>query len=190
MSAMNRLVKDFGWPRIIIFIFLILLFIVGSFVGISPRASLGDVLSWEAPGISGLLLAALIGMPISVLLGCFGGVVLNRAKGREMITSMMLGLFISGVYQFFLLYVCGTVIPNSSTMTVRSQGYGIRNALALKGVEHAFDNILKVKLGTISVPIGTLHTYNAWIRPRCWWAAHRSAARTFGTRYWVPRCFT
>lgn len=121
----------------------------------SAQIGLVFVLSWEVPGIPGLLLAALIGTPISVLLGYFGGVVLNRAKGREMITSMMLGLFISGVYQFFLLYVCGTVIPIASTKTVLSQGYGIRNALALEGLEYAFDNILKLKVGVINIPVGT-----------------------------------
>ncbi|MDR3051691.1 MAG: ABC transporter permease [Oscillospiraceae bacterium] len=113
------------------------------------------VLSWGVPGVPGLLLAALIGTPISVLLGWFGGMVLNRAKGREMITSMMLGLFISGVYQFFLLYMCGTVIPIPSTKTVLSQGYGIRNSLALEGVKKAFDNILKLRVGTVIIPVGT-----------------------------------
>jgi simple sugar transport system permease protein len=117
------------------------------------------VLSWEVPGIPGLLLAALIGTPISILLGWFGGIVLNRAKGREMITSMMLGLFVSGVYQFVLLYMMGTIIPIHSTTTLLSQGYGIRNSLALAGVKKAFDDIYKLRLtimgGIVIVPVGT-----------------------------------
>ncbi len=130
----------------------------------SAQIGLVFVLTWEVPGIPGLLLAALIGTPVSILLGYFGGAVLNRAKGREMITSMMLGLFVSGVYQLFLLYICGTLIPMHSTTTVLSQGYGIRNALDLGTLGKALDNMslfglsMNLKFGMVSVPLGTFAT--------------------------------
>ncbi len=54
---------------------------------------------WGVGGAWGLMLAALVSTPIAIVLGYFGGVVLNRAKGREMITSMMLGLFISRIWR-------------------------------------------------------------------------------------------
>ncbi|MDU6031133.1 MAG: ABC transporter permease, partial [Peptoniphilus harei] len=66
---------------------------------------------WGFTGATGLLIAALIGTPIAILLGQFSGRVLNRARGREMITSMMLAFFILGWYMLFLLYFCGTLIP-------------------------------------------------------------------------------
>lgn len=46
-------------------------------------------------GIAGIGVAALIAIPIAILLGIFSGNVLNRAKGREMITSMMLSFLCS-----------------------------------------------------------------------------------------------
>ena len=45
------------------------------------------VADWQIWGIPGLVLAAIISIPISVLLGLMCGKILNRAKGREMITS-------------------------------------------------------------------------------------------------------
>ena len=42
---------------------------------------------WQVWGIPGLILAAIISIPISVLLGIMIGKLLNRAKGREIITS-------------------------------------------------------------------------------------------------------
>lgn len=112
------------------------------------------ITDWGVKGAPGLLLAALLATPIAILLGYFGGIVLNRAKGREMITSMMLGLFIAGIYQFFLLYLCGSFIPFKSAGMLLSRGYGVRNALNL-GVAKGFDNLLMLHIGKVSIPVGT-----------------------------------
>lgn len=112
------------------------------------------VTDWGVKGAPGLFLAMLIGTPIAILLGYFGGVVLNRAKGREMITSMMLGLFIAGIYQFFLLYLCGSIIPIKSPSLLLSRGYGIRNAINIDA-SGGFDKLLPLKLGEVDIPLGT-----------------------------------
>ncbi len=71
-----------------------------------------------------------------------------------MITSMMLGLFISGIYQFFLLYICGTIVPFQNANLILSRGYGVRNALNL-GVAKGFDNLWQISIGGVDIPIGT-----------------------------------
>ena len=48
------------------------------------------VSDWQIVGIPGMVLAAFISIPISVLLGIFCGKILNEAKGREMITSYIM----------------------------------------------------------------------------------------------------
>lgn len=108
------------------------------------------VTDWGITGAGGLIVAALIGTPIAIALGFFSGKVLNRAKGREMITSMMLSLFIFGIYQLFLLYLYGTIIPYKNRKIILSQGYGIKNALNLD-VAKAFDKILSINL---NIPVG------------------------------------
>ncbi len=112
------------------------------------------ITDWGIKGAPGLLLAAVVATPIAIILGYFAGIVLNRAKGREMITSMMLSLFIAGIYQFFLLYLCGSIIPFKSAGMLLSRGYGVRNALDL-GVAKGFDNLLKINIGGVGIPVGT-----------------------------------
>ncbi|MFL0246036.1 ABC transporter permease subunit [Candidatus Clostridium stratigraminis] len=125
--------------------------ILGAMAG---QIGLVFVTDWAVKGAPGLILAMVISIPISIVLGYFGGAVLNRAKGREMITSMMLGFFIAGIYQFVLLFLCGPLIPINSKTLLLSRGYGIRNAINLD-VAGGFDKLLLIKIGGVSVPIGT-----------------------------------
>jgi len=118
------------------------------------------VTDWGVTGIPGLLLAMLLSTPIAMLLGEFAGRVLNRVKGKEMITSMMLSFFISGVYLAFTLYICGYIIPFKNPALILSRGYGVRNALNLDvagGFDNFFDNILgqKIAIGGVHIPIMT-----------------------------------
>ena len=39
------------------------------------------------------------------------GEILNRARGREMVTSYILGFFMDGIYQLVVLYMMGSEIP-------------------------------------------------------------------------------
>lgn len=113
------------------------------------------VTDWGVVGMHGMLLAMILSTPLSILLGILGGVVLNRAKGREMITSMILGFFINGVYQFVVLYTMGNIIPMTNNKIVLPRGYGIRNAIDLKGIRMVMDRMLELKIGSITVPILT-----------------------------------
>lgn len=66
---------------------------------------------YKIPGLLGLAVAVILSLPIAVLLGMSAGHVLNQARGREMITSMMLGFFANGLSQLVFLFMVGTVIP-------------------------------------------------------------------------------
>ena len=111
---------------------------------------------WGITGPAGIVVAVLIGTPIAILLGKFSGHVLNRARGREMITSMMLAFFMLGVYMLFLLYLCGSVVPMHNASMILSKGYGIKNSITLD-TAHAIDNIL---LYRINMPITSKHAIN------------------------------
>ena len=100
------------------------------------------IYDWGIVGIPGMVLACLIGTPIAIVLGIFCGAVLNRAKGREMVTSYILGFFINGVYQLVVLYLMGWIIPIHSPSLLLSRGYGIRNAVSLIGIRGVLDNLL------------------------------------------------
>lgn len=116
---------------------------------------------WGMTGVPAILLACVLSTPIAWLLGRFAGAVLNRAKNREMITSMMLAFFMTGVYQFFVLYIFGGIIPFKDPNLIISRGYGVRNAIDLKsqkGLDYFFDKLLgtDIKIMDIQIPILTL----------------------------------
>ncbi|MEG1798697.1 MAG: ABC transporter permease [Synergistaceae bacterium] len=113
------------------------------------------VTDWAVVGVPGMILAGLIGTPIAMVLGYICGAVLNRAKGREMVTSYILGFFINGVYQLIVLYCMGNIIPISNPQLVLSRGYGIRNAINLTGLRHVLDNLVPLKIMTVDVPVAT-----------------------------------
>lgn len=109
---------------------------------------------WQVVGMSGMLLAMLISTPIAILLGWFCGVILNRAQGREMVTGYMLGFFMSGIYQLFVLYGMGKVIPITNNDILLPRGFGIRNAINLDQIRQVLGNLINVKIGEIEVPVG------------------------------------
>jgi len=110
---------------------------------------------WGVVGIPGLLVAALIGTPISVLLGFLCGYIMNKAKGREMVTSYILGFFMNGAYQFVVLYCMGGIFPIKSPQLLLSRGYGVRNALSLAGIRGALDSLVSMEIHGLSIPVAT-----------------------------------
>ncbi|MCE5256389.1 MAG: ABC transporter permease [Spirochaetaceae bacterium] len=112
-------------------------------------------IDWGIAGWQGLVVAFLVGLPVSLLLGWVCGKVMNMAKGREMVTGYILAFFISGVYQFFVLYVMGSVIPMRNSSITLSRGFGVRNTLNLESVRQALDNIVLLKIGPFSIPLIT-----------------------------------
>ena len=63
-------------------------------------------------------------VPLAVAMGYLAGMVMNRAKGREMITSMILGFFANGLYQLLFLFLVGTVIPMKNRAMMLPEGGG------------------------------------------------------------------
>jgi len=113
------------------------------------------ITDWSIVGVPGLVLAMIIATPIAMLLGLFGGIVLNRAKGRETVTSYILGFFINGVYQIFVLYSMGNIIPITNNDILLPRGYGIRNAIDLNGIRRVLDDLIPVSIGGIRIPVMT-----------------------------------
>lgn len=119
-------------------------------------AQIGIIISqnFYVGGIPGMLLSALIGLPFAILLGWFAGSVMNKAKGREMISSMILAFLISGIYQFIVLYIMGGLIPIQNKDILLSRGYGIKNSIPLE-IKGALDNLwnIKIKIPGIMRPL-------------------------------------
>ena len=114
------------------------------------------VADWQIWGSPGLVLAAIISIPISIGLGVFIGKILNKAKGREMITSYMIAFFMTGIYQLVVLYMMGPIIPIKHASIKLPRGYGIRNTVSLLNMRQSLDNLIPLKIGGVKIPVLTL----------------------------------
>lgn len=108
---------------------------------------------WGIGGTPGLLLSILIAFPFAVLFGYGTGKILNKTKGQEMITSLILGFFAMGLYQLVFLLFMGTIIPVTNPEVILPGGVGLKNALDLKLIQYSLDNIWKINIMGIKIPI-------------------------------------
>jgi len=114
------------------------------------------VSDWQIWGIPGVVLAMIVSVPFSILLGLICGKILNMAKGREMITSYIISFFINGIYQLIVLYLMGPVIPIVHGSIKLPRGYGIRNTVSLLNMRQCIDNLLAIRVGGVKIPVLTL----------------------------------
>ncbi len=114
------------------------------------------VSDWQIWGIPGVILAMIVSVPFSVILGFICGKLLNMAKGREMITSYIISFFINGVYQLIVLYLMGSLIPIAHSSIKLPRGYGIRNTVSLLNMRQCIDNLLAIRIGGVKIPVLTL----------------------------------
>ena len=114
------------------------------------------VSDWQIWGIPGIVLAMIMSIPISAVLGFVCGKILNAAKGREMITSYIIAFFMNGVYQLVTLYMMGSLIPIKHTNIKLPRGYGVRASVDLTRIRKALDNVLSVNIAGVKVPLLTL----------------------------------
>ncbi|NPV43464.1 MAG: ABC transporter permease [Firmicutes bacterium] len=126
--------------------------VMGAMAG---QMALIAITHWQIEGLGGFVIAALLSLPLAVLFGWLTGIVLNKAKGNEMITGMILGFFANGLYQLFFLFVLGGIIPMKNERLMLSSGIGIRNTVDLKAVKYALNDIIKLKLGGLVIPLFT-----------------------------------
>ena len=114
------------------------------------------VADWQIWGIPGLVLAAIISIPLSILLGLLCGSILNHAKGREMVTSYFISYCMGGVYQLVVLFMMGPIIPIIHNTLKLPRGYGIRNTVSLLPMRQTIDNALAIYVGGVKIPVLTL----------------------------------
>jgi simple sugar transport system permease protein len=103
------------------------------------------VTHWGISGLGGFMLCVLLSTPLAIIFGYLTGMLLNKTKGQEMITSMILGYFANGLYQLLFLFLVGTLIPMKNAKLMIPGGVGIKNTVDLNGgIKYALDNIWKM----------------------------------------------
>lgn len=126
---------------------------------IAGQIALIIITNFTIGGFPGFILGLLISTPFAILFGFLVGKVLNKAKGKEMITSMVLGFFANGIYQLIFLLLAGTIIPIRNKDLLLTSGIGIKNTVDLANIKYSLDYIIpfdKISPGLGKYPITTL----------------------------------
>ena len=137
--------------------------VLGAMAG---QAAMFFAIDWGMSGVTGLIISCLLATVIAILLGFLSGLLLNRAKGKEMITSMILGFFANGVYQLFFLFFIGSIIPFSTKTMLLPDGVGLRNTVDLWGtLDGVLNNIWVIRMGQygmIRIVYGTINYHRLY----------------------------
>ncbi|MCI9120828.1 MAG: ABC transporter permease [Oscillibacter sp.] len=162
-----------------LFLVLCLLFPIMAGMGLNFGMTLGAmaaeiaiifVADWQIWGVPGIVLAMILSIPLSVALGWLCGTLMNMARGREMITGYIMNFFITGWYQFIVLYVMGGVIPILHASIQLPRGFGIRNTVSLLNMRQYLDDLLAIRISGVKIPvltflvIGMLCLFIVWFR--------------------------
>lgn len=130
---------------------------------IAGQIGLIIITNYHISGGIGLFMAIIISTPFAILFGYLVGKILNKAKGKEMITSMILGFFANGVYQLVFLIFAGSLIPIKNKSLLLSTGVGLKNTVDLAAIRGSLDKAIpfdKINLGFFQwlskYPIATL----------------------------------
>ena len=112
MAQINKFIRDFGWPRIIIGTFLLLLFIAAPFFGVRVDTSLSDVI--VRFGMSAIMVLSMVpmiqsgcglnfGIPVGLIAGMMGAVIsleFNLVGVAGIAVALLAGLVIAAVFGF------------------------------------------------------------------------------------------
>jgi simple sugar transport system permease protein len=126
----------------------------------SGQAALIMIENADATGMGALGAAMLISLPLSLFFGWLTGLLMNQAKGREMITGMILAFFANGIYQLTFLLMAGPIIPLNNPRILLPTGVGLRNTIDLVGTKHRLDELVRPAIPFMGlklfIPVATL----------------------------------
>ncbi|MCL1849489.1 MAG: ABC transporter permease [Clostridiales bacterium] len=101
-------------------------------------------------GMTGLILTFALSAILAALFGWLTGLLYNRTKGQEMIASLIVGYFATGVYQFILLFVVGVIIPvPAENPLIKPDGLGVLMSVDLipvaqGGLRNSLDRLWRI----------------------------------------------
>ncbi len=93
-------------------------------------------------GIPALLFVTLVSVVLSVIFGSMVASLLNHARGKEMIVSIMIGQLSSVMYQFVFMVAYGMFFQPKNKEILLDRGIGVRSMLDAKNIGEVFDRLL------------------------------------------------
>lgn len=89
------------------------------------------IVSMDIKGIVGFILVLVISVIAAFICGNIVGFILNKSKGREMITSLVIGLLGTSLYNIIFMVGYGTIIKPKNDSMILSNGIGVQSMVDL-----------------------------------------------------------
>lgn len=89
----------------------------------------------------GIALSVVLSVGLSVVIGAGIGYILNQSKGKEMITSIVIGFVGTSVYQFIFMVLYGRLIVPKNKEILLSNGQGVRNMIDVYPFKQLMDTV-------------------------------------------------
>jgi len=93
-------------------------------------------------GIPALLFVTIVSVILAIIFGSMVAWLLNKARGKEMIVSIMIGQLSSVIYQFVFMVMYGMFFKPNNTDILLESGIGVRSMLDAKNIGSVFKSIL------------------------------------------------
>lgn len=97
-------------------------------------------------GIPALLFVAGLSVVLSVIFGGMVAALLNRARGKEMIVSIMIGQLSSVIYQFVFMVAYGMFFTPKNQAILLDRGTGVRSMVDAKNISGVFKSLFTLYL--------------------------------------------
>lgn len=120
---------------------------------LAAQASILFVLNWGLEGYTALIAVVIVATVIAVVTGYLIGAALNRVKGREMITSIIIGYIGVSVYQLIFMVGFGTVIPARNESLLLKSGVGIQHIVNLGSLSGIIDDCMQIRVGGTEISL-------------------------------------
>ncbi|MGL4911853.1 MAG: ABC transporter permease subunit [Romboutsia sp.] len=89
------------------------------------------VVSADIKGLSAFFIVVVMSMVLALICGNLIGFILNKSKGREMITSLVIGLLGTSIYNIVFMVGYGTIIKPKNDSMLLSNGIGVQSMVDL-----------------------------------------------------------
>lgn len=107
------------------------------------------VLDLKLDPVIGFVATAVISVIISTIIGSIIGSILNKARGKEMIASMVIGFLGTSIFQLIFMVGYGTIIKPLNKDLLISNGIGIKSMLDVSNFKAIYKGILTIKVGNV-----------------------------------------
>lgn len=109
---------------------------------ISAQMALVLSVDFMLEGVPALVFVVAASTVFSVIFGAMVAAMLNRARGKEMIVSIMIGQLSSVIYQFVFMVAYGMIFKPKNPEILLDRGIGVRSMIDAKNISGVFKSVL------------------------------------------------